>query len=89
MEDGAFQEMRYKILGKSGLRVSELCLGTMTFGEDWGAFLRGASKEESKEIFGLFVERAAILLILPITTRMGRAKNMLESSLQVNEKNLF
>jgi aryl-alcohol dehydrogenase-like predicted oxidoreductase len=29
--------MRYKLLGKSGLRVSELCLGTMTFGEDWGA----------------------------------------------------
>ena len=25
--------MRYKLLGKSGLRVSELCLGTMTFGE--------------------------------------------------------
>lgn len=28
--------MRYKLLGKSGLRVSELCLGTMAFGEDWG-----------------------------------------------------
>jgi hypothetical protein len=27
--------MRYKLLGKSGLRVSELCLGTMTFGEAW------------------------------------------------------
>jgi aryl-alcohol dehydrogenase-like predicted oxidoreductase len=48
--------MRYKLLGKSGLRVSELCLGTMTFGEDWGKFLRGASKEESKEIFDLFIE---------------------------------
>src|SRR5437867_2487280 len=48
--------MRYKLLGKSGLRVSELCLGAMTFGEDWGEFLRGASKEESKEIFNLFVE---------------------------------
>jgi aryl-alcohol dehydrogenase-like predicted oxidoreductase len=24
--------MRYKLLGNSGLRVSELCLGTMTFG---------------------------------------------------------
>ena len=24
--------MRYKLLGRSGLRVSELCLGTMTFG---------------------------------------------------------
>jgi aryl-alcohol dehydrogenase-like predicted oxidoreductase len=27
--------MRYKLLGRSGLRVSEPCLGAMTFGEDW------------------------------------------------------
>ena len=45
--------MRYKLLGKSGLRVSELCLGTMTFGEDWGW---GASKDESRQIFDAFVE---------------------------------
>jgi len=43
--------MRYKILGKSGLRVSELCLGTMTFGEDWGW---GASREVSRQIFDAF-----------------------------------
>src|SRR5512142_2483676 len=43
--------MRYKLLGKSGLRVSELCLGTMTFGEDWGW---GASKEESRRIFDTY-----------------------------------
>jgi len=45
--------MRYKLLGKSGLRVSELCLGTMTFGEDWGW---GASQAESHQIFEPFVE---------------------------------
>lgn len=28
--------MRYKLLGRTGLRVSELCLGVMTFGEEWG-----------------------------------------------------
>jgi aryl-alcohol dehydrogenase-like predicted oxidoreductase len=28
--------MRYRLLGDSGLRVSGICLGTMTFGEDWG-----------------------------------------------------
>lgn len=28
--------MRYKLLGKSGMRVSEIALGTMTFGEEWG-----------------------------------------------------
>jgi aryl-alcohol dehydrogenase-like predicted oxidoreductase len=48
--------MRYKLLGKSGLRVSELCLGGMTFGQDWGSMLAGASKEESKKIFEHFVE---------------------------------
>lgn len=45
--------MRYKLLGKSGLRVSEMCLGAMTFGEDWGW---GASKDESRRIFDAFVE---------------------------------
>jgi aryl-alcohol dehydrogenase-like predicted oxidoreductase len=44
--------MRYKLLGKSGLRVSEFCLGTMTFGEEWGW---GASKEQSRQIFDVFV----------------------------------
>lgn len=43
--------MRYKLFGKSGLRVSELALGTMTFGEDWGW---GASKEVSQKIFDSF-----------------------------------
>src|ERR1700720_1304422 len=45
--------MRYKLLGNSGLRVSELCLGTMTFGEDWGW---GASKEESRKVYDAFLE---------------------------------
>ena len=45
--------MRYKLLGKSGLRVSELCLGTMTFGEDWGW---GASHEESRKVYDAFRE---------------------------------
>ncbi|MBZ0272051.1 aldo/keto reductase [bacterium] len=46
--------MRIKVFGRSGLRVSELCLGTMTFGEDWGW---GASKEECRKIFEEYVER--------------------------------
>lgn len=43
--------MRYKLFGKSGLRVSELCLGTMTFGEEWGW---GADAKTSQEIFETF-----------------------------------
>ena len=46
--------MRYKLLGRSGLRVSGLCLGTMTPGEDWSP--AGASKEESKRVFDAFVD---------------------------------
>src|SRR5271163_4252723 len=45
--------MRYKLLGKSGLRVSELCLGTMTFGEDWGW---GSSMDESRKVYDAFLE---------------------------------
>ncbi|MFC1554118.1 aldo/keto reductase [candidate division KSB1 bacterium] len=44
--------MRYKILGRSGLRAAELCLGTMTFGEEWGW---GSSRDESKKVFDSYV----------------------------------
>ncbi|MCX7735964.1 MAG: aldo/keto reductase [Candidatus Kapabacteria bacterium] len=46
--------MKIKLLGKSGLRVSEVCLGTMTFGDDWGW---GAANDESKKIFDIFVNK--------------------------------
>jgi len=45
--------MKYKLLGKSGLKVSELCLGTMGFGKEWNW---GADYETSKEVFDIFVE---------------------------------
>ena len=52
--------MKYKLLGKSGLRVSEICLGTMTFGKEWGAM--GAEKDESKKIFDAFVNKGGNFL---------------------------
>jgi len=45
--------MNYRLLGQSGLRVSELALGTMTFGEEWGW---GSSREEAKKIYDRFRE---------------------------------
>jgi len=45
--------MRFKLLGKSGLRVSELCLGAMTFGTAWEM---GADKEESRRVFDTYAE---------------------------------
>lgn len=43
--------MKYKQLGKSGLKVSELCLGTMGFGTEWKW---GADKETSFKIMEAF-----------------------------------
>src|ERR1700742_2254594 len=44
---------QYLTLGRSGLRVSPLCLGAMTFGEDLGW---GTSVEESERIIDRYVE---------------------------------
>lgn len=43
----------YVTLGKSGLRVSPFCLGTMTFGTDWGW---GAEEEESIRVLEHYIE---------------------------------
>ncbi|MFC3787068.1 aryl-alcohol dehydrogenase-like predicted oxidoreductase [Sphingopyxis italica] len=45
--------MRYRLLGKSGLRVSQVALGTMTFGTaaDWSR-----PEEECRPVFDAFVE---------------------------------
>ncbi|MEO1021206.1 MAG: aldo/keto reductase [Bacteroidota bacterium] len=45
--------MRYTLFGPSGLRVSELCLGTMTFGTEWGW---GADYDTSKAIFDVYAD---------------------------------
>src|SRR5215831_4016053 len=44
----------YVTLGRSGLRVSPFCLGTMTFGEDWGW---GSTPAESAAILGRYLGR--------------------------------
>ncbi len=46
--------MRYNLLGGTGLRVSELCLGAMIFGDARGSW--GASKDEAARILGAFAE---------------------------------
>ena len=45
--------LKYKLLGRSGLRVSEIALGTMTFGDDWGW---GADEAESRRMFDAYAE---------------------------------
>src|SRR3977135_2938242 len=45
--------MQYRLLGKSGRRVSEAALGAMTFGEDWGW---GAPKAEAQKVYETYRE---------------------------------
>jgi aryl-alcohol dehydrogenase-like predicted oxidoreductase len=45
--------MKYRLLGNSGLRVSEAALGTMTFGDDWGW---GAPTDEARKVYDAFRE---------------------------------
>ncbi|KAF0341917.1 aldo/keto reductase [Gigaspora margarita] len=48
----------YVLLGRSGLRISPLCLGTLTFGEASGLFSKvGSNNEESKKVFDYYYEK--------------------------------
>ncbi|MEM7679228.1 MAG: aldo/keto reductase, partial [Myxococcota bacterium] len=43
----------YRLLGRSGLRVSPLCLGTMTFGTEFGW---GSDEAESRSVFDAYAD---------------------------------
>ncbi|MEM9486680.1 MAG: aldo/keto reductase, partial [Cyanobacteria bacterium P01_F01_bin.116] len=45
--------MEYYTLGNTGLKVSRLALGTMTFGDDWGW---GADEANARQLFDAYVE---------------------------------
>jgi aryl-alcohol dehydrogenase-like predicted oxidoreductase len=53
---------RYRLLGRSALRVSPLCLGTMTFGTEWGwgadASVSRAQFDHYAELGGNFIDTA-------------------------------
>jgi aryl-alcohol dehydrogenase-like predicted oxidoreductase len=73
--------MRYKLLGRSGLRVSELCLGTMTFGETWGW---GASKEECRKMFDLFAEAGGNYIDTSVNYTDGESETILGDLLKAD-----
>lgn len=66
--------MRYKLFGKSGLRVSEICLGTMTFGEEWGW---GSSYAQSRKIFDCFADNGGNFIDTANFYTTGTSEKML------------
>ena len=69
--------MKYRLLGKSGLRVSEASLGTMTFGDEWGW---GSPKAEAQKVYETYREAAETSLTQRISTLGARARNSWASS---------
>ncbi|MEL7001323.1 MAG: aldo/keto reductase [Bacteroidota bacterium] len=73
--------MNYQLFGKSGLRVSPLCLGTMTFGEDWGW---GSTKETSKQIYDKFVEAGGNFIDTANVYTEGSSEKILSDLIQAD-----
>jgi len=64
----------YRLLGRSGMRVSPLALGTMTFGADWGW---GADDGESARIFDAYVDRGGNFLDTAVNYTNGASERIL------------
>lgn len=64
----------YRLLGRSGLRVSPLSLGTMTFGSDWGW---GADGDEARRIFDAYVDRGGNFVDTAVNYTNGAAETIL------------
>lgn len=66
--------MRYRTLGASGLRVSELILGAMTFGEQGGV---GASIEDCRRMLDAYAEAGGNTVDTAINYRDGASEQIL------------
>ncbi|MFD9882933.1 aldo/keto reductase [Streptomyces alboflavus] len=64
----------YRLLGRSGLRVSPLALGAATFGTEWGW---GAEQDEARKLFDLYVERGGNFIDTASTYTDGSSERLL------------
>lgn len=72
----------YNTLGRSGLKVSPLTLGTMTFGEDWGW---GSAVEESKTILRTYLEKGGNIVDTANLYTKGHSEKIIGDYLKENE----
>ena len=71
--------MRYTLFGGSGLRVSELFLGAMTFGEQGGV---GAPPQECARILGAYADAGGNVIDTAINYRGGASEEIVGELLQ-------
>jgi aryl-alcohol dehydrogenase-like predicted oxidoreductase len=77
--------MRYRTLGGSGLRVSEVILGAMTFGEQGGV---GAPIEECRRIVDAYLEAGGNAIDTAINYRGGASEEILGTLLAGRRESL-
>jgi len=77
--------MRYRLLGNSGLRVSEAALGAMTFGNDWGW---GAAKDEARKVYDAFRETGGNFIDTANCYTNGTSESFLGEFMQDNRQSV-
>ena len=78
--------MKYKLLGRSGLKVSELCLGTMGFGTEGGW---GADKETSFRIIETFAEAGGNFLDTANIYKLGTSEKIIGEFINNQDRDYF
>jgi aryl-alcohol dehydrogenase-like predicted oxidoreductase len=74
LQEQAMALDHYVSLGRSGLRVSPFCLGTMTFGEEWGF---GSNPTDSHAILDCYVERGGNFIDTANTYNRGHSEKII------------
>ena len=78
--------MNYKLLGRSGLKVSELCLGTMGFGKEWNW---GADKETSLKILDAYAGKGGNFIDTANRYTEGTSEKIIGEFIHSNRDNFI
>ena len=76
--------MKYTLFGKTGLRVSQIALGTGNFGTGWG---HGADPDTSKAVFNAYAEAGGNFIDTADIYQFGQSEELLSSMLQGRREN--
>lgn len=71
--------MKYKLFGRSGLRVSELCLGSMSFGE---SLVWGCDKKEAFKIFNAYTDKGGNFIDMANIYGLGNSEKIVGELVQ-------
>lgn len=78
--------MNYKLLGRTGLKVSELCLGTMGFGTENGW---GADKQTSFEIMDAFANAGGNFIDTANIYKLGTSEKIIGEYLKNTDRDYW